>query len=67
MTTVAMVAGMSPMALGIGSGGPLRAPMALVVMGGLISSMLLTLFIVPVAYDFFARWNVFSQKNEVKD
>ncbi len=65
MTTVAMVAGMSPMALGFGSGGPLRAPMALVVMGGLLSSMLLTLFVVPVAYDCFARWNFFS-KDELK-
>ncbi len=64
MTTVAMVAGMSPMALGFGSGGPLRAPMALVVIGGLISSMLLTLFVVPVAYDFFARWNFL--KDEIK-
>jgi HAE1 family hydrophobic/amphiphilic exporter-1 len=65
MTTVAMVAGMSPMALGFGSGGPLRAPMALVVMGGLLSSMLLTLFVVPVAYDFFARWSFFS-KDEIQ-
>ncbi len=61
MTTVAMVVGMFPMALGLGAGGPLRAPMALVVIGGLISSMVLTLFVVPVAYEFFARWNAFSR------
>jgi HAE1 family hydrophobic/amphiphilic exporter-1 len=50
MTTGAMVFGMAPVALGISEGGELRAPMAIAVIGGLITSTLLTLVIVPVAY-----------------
>lgn len=56
MTTVAMVAGMLPMAFGWGAGGALRAPMALVVVGGLLSSMALTLIVVPVVYDRLISW-----------
>jgi HAE1 family hydrophobic/amphiphilic exporter-1 len=50
MTTTAMVFGMLPVALGFGSGGGSRAPMAISVIGGLLTSMLLTLLIVPVVY-----------------
>jgi HAE1 family hydrophobic/amphiphilic exporter-1 len=50
MTTTAMVFGMLPVALGFGSGGGSRAPMAITVIGGLLTSMLLTLVIVPVVY-----------------
>ncbi len=50
MTTTAMVFGMMPVALGMGSGGASRAPMAITVIGGLLTSMLLTLLIVPVVY-----------------
>ncbi len=50
MTTGAMIFGMAPVALGISEGGELRAPMAIAVIGGLITSTLLTLVIVPVAY-----------------
>jgi HAE1 family hydrophobic/amphiphilic exporter-1 len=50
MTTTAMVFGMLPVALGFGSGGGSRAPMAITVIGGLLTSMLLTLLIVPVVY-----------------
>jgi HAE1 family hydrophobic/amphiphilic exporter-1 len=50
MTTVAMIAGMLPLALAIGEGAEQRAPMAHAVIGGLITSTLLTLFVVPVAY-----------------
>lgn len=49
MTTLAMIFGMVPMALGIGEGGSQRAPMAHAVIGGLISSTILTLVVVPVA------------------
>ena len=56
MTTVAMIAGMLPMAFGWGSGGALRVPMALVVIGGLLSSMALTLIVVPVVYDRVNSW-----------
>ena len=59
MTTSAMVFGMLPLALGIGSGGEMRAPMARAVIGGLITSTLLTLVVVPVVYtllDDVAAW-----------
>ena len=50
MTTGAMIFGMAPVALGVSEGGELRAPMAIAVIGGLITSTLLTLVVVPVAY-----------------
>ena len=50
MTTSAMIFGMLPLALGLGSGGEMRAPMARAVIGGLITSTLLTLVVVPVVY-----------------
>ena len=50
MTTVAMVAGMVPSALGIGDGGEFRAPMAIGVIGGLIVSTMLSLVFVPSFY-----------------
>jgi HAE1 family hydrophobic/amphiphilic exporter-1 len=58
MTTLAMIFGMLPMAIGIGEGGESRAPMAHAVIGGLISSTLLTLVFVPVVLtylDAFSR------------
>ena len=48
MTTAAMILGMLPVALGLGEGGEGRAPMAVVVIGGLVTSTLLTLVVVPV-------------------
>ncbi|HSA55418.1 MAG TPA: efflux RND transporter permease subunit [Gemmatimonadaceae bacterium] len=50
MTTAAMIFGMLPLALAIGEGAEQRAPMAHAVIGGLITSTLLTLFVVPVVY-----------------
>ncbi len=50
MTTLAMIFGMMPLALGIGAGGEMRAPMARAIVGGLITSTLLTLVVVPVVY-----------------
>lgn len=50
MTTAAMVFGMLPVALALSEGGEMRAPMAVCVIGGLITSTLLTLIVVPVAY-----------------
>jgi HAE1 family hydrophobic/amphiphilic exporter-1 len=50
MTTAAMILGMLPVALGLGEGGAGRAPMAVVVIGGLITSTLLTLVVVPVVF-----------------
>ncbi len=59
MTTVAMSAGMIPTALGLGEGAGFRTPMAVAVIGGLISSTVLSLILVPVVYSFvdqFERW-----------
>lgn len=50
MTTLAMVFGMLPIALSNGPGSESRAPMALAIIGGLVTSMFLTLIIVPVIY-----------------
>lgn len=53
MTTVAMIAGMIPLALGIGPGAEARAPMAHAIIGGLVTSTILTLVVVPVVYTLF--------------
>ncbi|PZW43146.1 hydrophobe/amphiphile efflux-1 (HAE1) family protein [Humitalea rosea] len=55
MTTIAMVAGMAHIAAGIGADSEFRAPMALVVIGGLVTSTLLSLIFVPVAYLYVDR------------
>ncbi len=52
MTTLAMIFGMLPLALAIGAGAEMRAPMARAVIGGLITSTLLTLIVVPVVYTY---------------
>ena len=54
MTTLAMVAGMLPLALGLEPGTSTRASLAIVVIGGLLSSLILTLFIVPIMYRWIA-------------
>lgn len=59
MTTFAMILGMMPLALATSGGGAQRAPMAHAVIGGLISSTILTLVVVPVALscvDSLTRW-----------
>src|ERR1700761_4432995 len=53
MTTVAMVAGMVPVATGLGEASDFRQPMAIAVIGGLITSTLLTLVIVPAVFTLF--------------
>jgi HAE1 family hydrophobic/amphiphilic exporter-1 len=56
MTTAAMIFGMLPLALEIGAGAEMRAPMARAVIGGLITSTLLTLIVVPVVYTYLDDW-----------
>ena len=59
MTTIAMVAGMLPIALGLGGDSSFRAPMAVAVIGGLILSTILTLIIVPAGFtlaDDLEKW-----------
>jgi multidrug efflux pump subunit AcrB len=55
MTTIAMVTGMMPIALGIGAGSEARSPMAITVIGGLITSTLLTLVVVPVIFSYIDK------------
>lgn len=56
MTSVAIIAGMSPIALGWGEGGDFRAPLGRAVIGGVITSTFLTLLVIPTAYDILAGW-----------
>ncbi len=55
MTTLCTLIGFAPLAIGIGDGAEVRAPMALTVIGGLAVSTLLTLVVVPVVYDLLDR------------
>jgi multidrug efflux pump subunit AcrB len=55
MTTGAMVFGMLPMALALNDGGEVQAPMGRAIIGGIITSTLLTLVVVPVLYSYVAR------------
>ena len=59
MTTIAMGAGMLPIALGFGADPSFRAPMAIAVIGGLITSTFLSLLVIPVVFtyvDDFVTW-----------
>jgi HAE1 family hydrophobic/amphiphilic exporter-1 len=51
MTTLALIAGMIPVALGLGEGADFRAPLGRAVIGGTITSTLLTLFVIPTVYE----------------
>ena len=62
MTTLAMVFGMMPLALALGEGASQRAPMAHAVIGGLISSTLLTLVVVPVVLVYIDRVGLWTKK-----
>ena len=55
MTTAAMVFGMLPLALALNEGGELQAPMGRAIIGGVITSTLLTLVVVPVIYSYLVR------------
>jgi hydrophobic/amphiphilic exporter-1 (mainly G- bacteria), HAE1 family len=62
MTTIAMIAGMVPSALGIGQGGEFRAPMAIAVIGGLAVSTMLSLMFVPSFYTIMDDVGVWMSK-----
>ena len=55
MTTMAMVFGMLPLAMALNDGGELQAPMGRAIIGGVITSTLLTLLVVPVFYSYLVR------------
>ena len=68
MTTFAMIFGMLPIALAVGEGAEARAPMGIAVIGGLLTSLVLTLVVVPSAYDIFDDWQEkFKQRKSKKE
>ena len=68
MTTFAMVFGMLPVAFGMGEGAETRSPMGIAVIGGLLTSLFLTLVVVPAAYDLFDDWQgFFTRRRKKKD
>jgi HAE1 family hydrophobic/amphiphilic exporter-1 len=58
MTAVSMIFGVLPVALALGEGGEARAPMAIATAGGMITSTVLTLYIVPCVYAYADRFSV---------
>ena len=56
MTSLTIVLAMLPAGIGVGAGAGLYGPLAVAVIGGVISSTLLTLIVVPVAYSLLDRW-----------
>jgi multidrug efflux pump subunit AcrB len=56
MTTAAMIFGMLPLAIGLGEGAEQQAPMGRAIIGGVITSTLLTLVVVPVIYSYLDAW-----------
>jgi HAE1 family hydrophobic/amphiphilic exporter-1 len=64
MTSIATMLGLVPMAIGIGEGGELQAPLARVVIGGLLTSTLVTLVLVPAVYTLFEEgWSGIFRKS----
>ena len=56
MTTMALIAGMIPVAIGAGEGADFRAPLGRAVIGGVITSTILTLVVIPTIYEIFSEW-----------
>ena len=65
MTALTTILGLSTMAMGLGMGGGMVQPMAIVTIGGLIYGTLLTLFVVPCIYDLLNRKNY--RKDELEE
>lgn len=65
MTTLAMIFGMIPTAVGSGSSAEMRSPMAYAIIGGLITSTLLTLFVVPCIYTILDDWKGFGERKGI--
>ncbi|MGZ3721604.1 MAG: efflux RND transporter permease subunit [Bdellovibrionales bacterium] len=67
MTSIATIAGALPSALARGSGSEIMRPMAITVIGGVLVSTFLTLFVVPCAYSLFARFESHKHQDELKE
>ena len=66
MTTIAIVAGMIPIAFGKGAGAGSRASMAVTILGGQVLCLLLTLLVTPVVYSYFDDLREWSPMASVK-
>ncbi len=66
MTTLTTVLGLLPLSFGLGEGGETQAPLARVVIGGLLSSSLITLVLIPVVYSIFEQ-RLFAKKKKTED
>jgi hydrophobic/amphiphilic exporter-1 (mainly G- bacteria), HAE1 family len=62
MTTLALIAGMIPVAIGAGEGADFRAPLGRAVIGGTITSTLLTLLVIPTIYEIFDEWRAWFRR-----
>jgi HAE1 family hydrophobic/amphiphilic exporter-1 len=58
MTTIALIAGMLPVAIGAGEGADFRAPLGRAIIGGVITSTLLTLLVIPTVYEILDDWRL---------
>ena len=65
MTTLTTVLGLTPMAFGIGEGAELQVPMARVLIGGLLSSSLITLFLIPTLFLLMERIRLFGREEDL--
>ena len=63
MTTLATALGALPIALALGSAGKSRIPLGVVIIGGLLFSLILTLFVVPALYSYISRKKRITDEN----
>lgn len=64
ITALTTIMGMLPMALSVSQGSEMRAPMAITVVGGLVATTFLTLFIIPIIYSYFDKVKFREKKTE---
>ena len=62
MTTLALIAGMIPVALGLGEGADFRAPLGRAIIGGTITSTFLTLLVIPTVYEIMDEWRLWFSR-----